>query len=414
LSFLTRSRNRAEKRADIPQPLPYITTQPDWSSLFAAVTLPEVTDKSVRGLPAAWRCVNLIANGVASMSPLSVYAGDDITKRTVPPVISRPVPNINTFDFWHSAVSTALMWGNFVALLADFDAEGVPQQTVPVHPSYVQCLYDADGYTTYLIEGEVYSSDQVLHVLGYRIPGVPWGIGVVDNFRRSMGQAIDQQSMAADTYRSGSVPSGVITVDKTQMTNTQAGDIQSQWITGHGGGLRRPAVLPQGWKFDALTWSPEDAQFLQARQFTVAETAFMFGLDPSDLGATVGGQGQTYANIEQRQIQRVTESYGPWMRRFEEAYSDLLPGDLHAVFNVENLLRTDSKTRAEVHQINIGTGVETVTEARADEHKPPAPPEPEPAVAPAVAGAPAVPGAPGAPVAIPGTHITVTDPKVKL
>ena len=38
----------------------------------------------------------------------------------------------------------------------------------------------------------------------------------------------------------------------------------------------------------------------------------MFGLDPTDLDASVGGGGSiTYANREQREIERLTHSVGP-------------------------------------------------------------------------------------------------------
>jgi HK97 family phage portal protein len=123
--------------------------------------------------------------------------------------------------------------------------------------------------------------------------------------------------------------------------------------------------------FTPISFSPEDASFIESRHMTVAEMSFMFGLDPSDLSATIGGISQTYANIEQRSIERITNSYGPWMRRFEQSWSDLIPGGNYVRFTVDNLLRTDAKTRAEVHEINLRTGIETLDEARATEHKKP-------------------------------------------
>src|SRR5688572_16312156 len=73
-----------------------------------------VTPDNVRGLPAAWRAVNLIANGVASMTPPRTYDADEITQVDSPPVVARPLATMTAFDFWHMAVAVAVMRGNFV------------------------------------------------------------------------------------------------------------------------------------------------------------------------------------------------------------------------------------------------------------------------------------------------------------
>src|SRR5207245_519817 len=117
----------------------------------------------------------------------------------------------------------------------------------------------------------------------------------------------------------------------------QATAVQAQWLTNHSGG-RVPAVMPNTMTFEALSWSPEDLQFLQARGFTIGEIAHMFNLDPTDLGQALAGASMTYANIEQRQQQRVVDSYGPWMRRFEDEWTDLAPGGNIARLEPQRLL----------------------------------------------------------------------------
>jgi len=176
-----------------------------------------------------------------------------------------------------------------------------------------------------------------------------------------------------------------VKVAKPEITSTQADLVADQWQGAFGSGQRRPAVLSQLFDFQPLTWSPEDAQFLEARQFSVAEMCLMFGLSPSDLDASVGGTSITYQNIQDRQIARVTDSFGPWMRRFEEAWSDLTPGSQEVRFNVERLLRTDTKGRYEAHALALDKGFLTVDEVRAIEGRLPLqaePPAPEEVVAP--------------------------------
>jgi hypothetical protein len=98
----------------------------------------------------------------------------------------------------------------------------------------------------------------------------------------------------------------------------------------------------------------------------------MFNLDPTDLDAAVaGGRGAiTYANREQREIERITHSVGPWLRRFEETWSSLLPGRRNIAFDVERLLRTDTLTRMQSTDIGLKNGTFTLNDARGIERLP--------------------------------------------
>jgi phage portal protein BeeE len=115
-----------------------------------------------------------------------------------------------------------------------------------------------------------------------------------------------------------------------------------------------------------LSFSPADAQFLERTQLTYADIAFMFLLDPTDLTVAVGSTSTTltYANREQREIERLTHAVGPWLRRFEQAWADLLPGRRTMAFNIENLLRTDTATRLASTEVALRSGQLTLNDAR--------------------------------------------------
>lgn len=350
------------------QPVPYGNFVMG-NRVFGNIAPAHVSDAMVLGLPAASRAVNLIANGVASMAPLKVLADDGVTPITPTPTIARrPNATMSPFTFWHSAVATALMRGNFVGLYADFDVNGYPRQVVPLPPQLVLCRYNGDGFLEYNFMGKRYTQLDLVHVPGMVLPGNPWGVGVVENFRRSLGAALEQQYMAADVYSRGAVPTGVLEVPLPNPDPTTVRETKEQWIEQQGHGQAAPAVLPQGWKYEKIAWSPEDLQFLESRQFMVAEVAFMFGLDPTDLSATLAGAASslTYANVEQRIVERIGEAYGPWMLRFEQAWDDMVPGAQSCKFVPSQLMRTDSKTQSEVDKSDIESGVKTKDEARKD------------------------------------------------
>lgn len=372
--------NRARPRGVRPEvPQPFGFQQFPSPAGFGPTPLSPVHQAQVLGLPAAWRAVNLVGNGVATMSPMECVAPDGVTIVDSPPIVSRPNATMGVFDFTHMAVAVALMRGNFLGLLADFGPDGFPRQVIPVPNDAAFAFYGTDpyglqpgnGFLNYVVAGVRYGPLDVVHVRGFTLPGVAWGIGMVENFRRSLGATLEQQHLVADTYRRGAVPSGLLTIDLQKPTHEQVTQTQDDWIEAHGD-QRKPAVLPQGWTFQPLTWSPEDAQFLQSRMFSIGEIALMAGLDPSDLGASLsnGSSAITYANIEQREIARKVDAYGPWARRFQEAWSDLIPGGNTCRFVPERLFIMDGKTAAEVHATNIDSGVETVDEARGATGKP--------------------------------------------
>lgn len=351
-------------RPELPSAVPGTSMYPG-AGQWGNIPLPLPSSVTVEGLPAASRARNMIANAVALMTPFQQWGPDGyLAEDSAAPILARPNVTFGLYDFYYMATAIAIMRGNFLALKADFDPRtGFPNQLVPVPTGYWLAYYDDAGYLVYMVQGTPYSREQVFHVRANALPNQPMGTGIVTQFRRALGSALDEQNFASDTYRSGSVPAGIINLDLPDVEQAQSDFVQNQWVTSHAG-TRAPAVLPNTMKFEKLDWSPLDMQFLQARQFTVGEIAHMFNLDPTDLGAALLGDSMTYANIEQRQVQRTVDSYAQWMRRFEEEMSDCLPGNNVAKLVPANLQRTDTKTTAETDQLQVGTSMRSVDELR--------------------------------------------------
>ena len=325
--------------------------------LPSQVRLP-ATERNVYGLPAAWACVGRISNAVATM-----MAGADVVDgRTVinprPQVVDRPNFNYKRFEFWKEVTSTALMRGNYVALLTDPDADGWPQQVVPVPIDHVHGDITPEGRIEYDVAGETYGPDQLVHVrIGVTMPGLVMGIGVVEAHRRGLAGQLSQQGMANDVYVHGAVPSGVVQLDTDTPTDAQVTAVKTAWVSAMGG-QRTVAVTGRRMNYTPINWSAEDAEFLESRQFSVAECALMFGLRPEDLSASFGASGAlTYGNRQDDAIQRIVDSYTPVMQPIEEAWADLLPGRLAVRGNVESLLRSSTKDRFESYKLGREVGV---------------------------------------------------------
>lgn len=335
-----------------------------------------VSESTLRGIPAMEHCIQKIANAVASMSPLEVFEEDDITKVTpCPPIAKRPNRSQTTFRFWHDVVSTVQRRGNFVGILA-FDGMGIAEQVVPVNNDFVTCYIDDAGYTVFEIMGTVFSSEEVVHVPGpHRVIGDPWALSPVQAYRMAISEQAGLQTYGESSFRTGSVPSMVIQLDRPEVPTELARQVQSNWIANHGG-VRRPAVIPKSLSIEKMSWSPEDAEFIEAKRISIAEAALIMGFAPEDLGASLGNS-MTYANITDRSIARITDVYQPQMRMIEEAWSDLIPGEQICRFDPERTLRMSPMERARLQMVRIKSGVSTPDEERSIEGKPPLP-KPEP------------------------------------
>jgi HK97 family phage portal protein len=340
------------------------------------------TLRNVVGIPAATASVNKIANAVAAMmNEAQVLDPDGNPLDARPAVLDRPNWNYGRTLFWRELVQCALYRGNWVGLPIDHDESGWPQQIQPLPIDLVHAYVDRAGYIVYECNGRLLSAEQVVHIRwGVTVPGDPWCLGAIEAHRLVWEQQLGQQSMGKSVYTSSAVPSGIITVDQDVPTKEQREFVEDQWTERYGGGPRGPAVIGKRMAYQPLSWSPRDAEFIEARQFSVAETTLMFGLRPEDLGAAIGGPGMTYGNRTDDNLQRIIDSYDPLMRVVEDAWTDLVPGAVKG--EPEALLRSSTRERYELHQIAQEIGLETAEETRQIERKPPRPTEPTPQPAP--------------------------------
>lgn len=359
--------NRAKTPRGVRPELPAPTNATIWhgNTSWGPVTTPYVASSQALALPAAWRAVNLIANGVASMTPAQVVANDGVTTLSTPSVVARPLATETTFSYFHSVTASLVLTGDFIGLKADFGADGYPQQVVPLPSELVSVSLSADGYLIYGYGGHDFAQDEVVHIRLFSQPGYLRGVGVVENARRSLSASLDLQGAVADSLQAG-IPAGVIQITSEQeVSPEQAQSVKDMWADRQGQ-RRGIAVLPNSMEFKPLSFSARDQEFIAALQNDVAAVALMFGLSPSDLEASLGGAGTlTYSNREQRVLDRISDVFMPLGRRIEEAWSDLIPGGNSVRFDPSQLLRTDSLTRAQVAQLNVGSGVMTKDEARA-------------------------------------------------
>jgi len=126
-------------------------------------------------------------------------------------------------------------------------------------------------------------------------------------------------------------------------------------------GLRKmhlPPVLTGGATWKQIQISPEQAQFIEQRRFSVEEIARWYGVPPYMIGAvdktTSWGTG-----IEQQSIGFVRYGLKPWLERIEEAWSRhmlIFQPDVKVRFDTAGLMRGDAAAQAAYAQARFQTG----------------------------------------------------------
>jgi HK97 family phage portal protein len=134
-----------------------------------------------------------------------------------------------------------------------------------------------------------------------------------------------------------------------------------------------PLLLEGGLTAKRIGLTAQEYQYIEARQFQLADIGRIFRIPDVLLGISQG-KSSTYASAEQFFLAYVKYTLGPWCRRIEQAITrDLLAPsetDLFVKHDLDSLTRADLQTRYAAHASGIAAGFLTRNEARQMENLP--------------------------------------------
>jgi len=341
-----------------------------------------VSTASVLGLASAWACVNLLAGTIASL-PLMVYRTQGGARMVASDhplyMILHNSPNADqtAVDFWEFICACIELGGNAYAEIIRSSDGRVIALSVPIAPEIMTVRRLRDGSLQYeWSDGGirlVAAQENMLHIRGFG--GNPLGgLSTLSFGRQTFGLAQAIERASGDTFRNGVRPSGLLkTADTLTLDQRkQAEELLQEKFTG-AINAGRPMLLDRGMDWVQLSISPEDAQMLQSRAFSVEEVCRFFGVPPFMVGhtekTTSWGTG-----LEQQTLGFQKFTLRRRLKRIEQALSKQLlsPADRQAgiviEFNLEGLLRGDSGARASFYQQMLSNGVMTINEVRALEN----------------------------------------------
>ena len=342
-----------------------------------------VTENNVLALSAVWACVNLISGTISSL-PLMVYRTSPDGSRSV--ATNHPLyallhdsPNFDqtALDFWDFMAASVELWGNAYARINR--SAGEVRVLSPILPALMSVRKLPNGELQYRWtedgKANIAPEKEILHIRGFG--GNPLGGASTLYFgRRVFGLAQAAERSAGAVFQNGLRPSGVLKFENW-LTEEQRELAERKLAAKIGSGnAGRPIVLEGGTEWQQLTITPEDAQMLESRSFSVEEICRFFGVPPHMVGHTTKTTSWG-SGIEQQTLAFQKFTLRRRLKRIEQALMKqlLTPEDRAAgvviEFNQEGLLRGDTAGRAKFYQQMTAIGAMTINEVRALENYPP-------------------------------------------
>jgi HK97 family phage portal protein len=293
--------------------------------------------------------------------------GGRIEKLPTPSILIRPNSEQTMFEFVHQMVVTLALHGTDY-VYAPRRAGELPLEMRNIHPHKVAVVLDDEGNEFYKINQREYLDGEIRAIHWLRLPNQRRSISPLEALRNTIGMSIAMDRFLSQFYGEGATPSSVLETD-TALTKEQAELIRQQWEDSHYK-HRRPAVLTSGLKWRPILTSAADMEMLGHREALVRDIARAYRI-PLHMINGSGGDSQTYQNVESAGINFVRYTLLPWLRRVEDALSEMLPLGQKVRFNTDEFQRADLLTRVRAQQIQISSGTLTPNEARAIENKEP-------------------------------------------
>lgn len=349
-----------------------VTPWGDWNSGGGAASSGvHVNEDSSLQLLVVNGCVTLISDTIATL-PRDIYRTDATGKRTEvtvkPRWFEQPNPHTDIIDFVSQSLMSLLLDGNAYWAYG-VDLNFAPTEIHCLNPRLVEVKANQSGTgVEYWVNGQLFRG-RLLHIKGATRPGALKGMSPIENARQAIGLGLGAQEFAGSFYANGTTMSGIIQ-SPTDLTSDQARTLKDNWSRDHSGlgKAHLPGVLTNGATWQQISITPEQAQFLQTREYQAGEIcAQLFLLDPSMLGIAINrGQNLTYANLSDRGTHLAQYTLMRWIVRLERAFTFLLPKPQFQKFNLDALKRADLLTRYQAYRIALGPTqpFQTVNEVR--------------------------------------------------
>lgn len=378
MGLLSYLRGRSEARSIPSYGVPW-----GWWPTGVTQTGQLATPHLAENLATVCACVGAVSSAVAS-NPVIVYRKTDAGRTELPqhPVarlIASPWQMLTWVDWCEWLLSQVLLNGNAIAEIVH-DGRGVVTGLRPIPWHNVNPIALPTGRMAFDVSiwpepRRRLLQDQVFYLRDRSDDG--WvGRSRISRAPDVIGAAASLQAFSAYAWENQATPSGAIQIEGT-LNDATYSRLRARLAEGVEGrrNAKRLLVLDSGAKWTSLSVSPEDAQVLKSRRFTVEELCRLFQVPPPIIQDYTRN---TFTNAAQSGLWFAQMSLLPWVRKIEAEFSRSVigSGDVSIEIDLSGLMRGDYATRWAAYQIAVSANILTVDEVREAEGYSPRPAAP--------------------------------------
>lgn len=340
-----------------------------------------VNARVAENLTTVLACVGAISGSIASL-PALIYRweGRDRIEDEAHPLarLIRRGPNAwQTWpDFIEWLVASTLLRGNGLAEIVT-DSAGRVTELRPIPWDWVSVQLLPNGRLAFDVT-EINSffggtgrmrrllQHEVLHVRDRSDDGL-LGRSRLQRAAAAVGAALSTQEFAGSMWANGAHPSGAVRTDGKlgPEAHTRLREAMTRMFTGPRNAAK-VMVLDQGLEWQSISVSPEDAELLASRRFSVEEIARIYQVPPPIIGDLTHG---SFANAETVGRWFAQHTLSSWIRKLEaefarSVFTEATRSTHELEFDVSAFLRGDPETRWKSHEIAVKNGILDVDEIR--------------------------------------------------
>lgn len=349
-----------------------------------------VNARLVENLATVLACVGAVGSAIGSL-PAYTYRRDG---RGRVEVVDHPVSRLtrapNATQTWPDWIEwilgQALLHGNALSLI-EYDGAGRPVALRPIPWPNVQPILLLNGSLAFDVvaytapwggtgQPRRFLANEVLHLRDRSDDGL-LGRSRLSRAPEVLGNALALQEWSGAMWRNAATPSGALKFPSS-LTKDQLARLHQQVADRYSGthNARRVLLLEGGVEWQALSVSPEDAEVLASRRFSVEELCRLYQVPPPIVQDYTHN---TFTNAAQAALWFAQFSLGPWVRKIEAEFARSVFTDpaMQLEIDLGGLMRGDYVQRWQAHEIAVRNGILDVNEVREVEGwSPRATPEP--------------------------------------
>lgn len=321
------------------------------------------------GLTGVWAAISLTADTIATL-PLKGYIKDDsgygIALDPQPEWLVKPDPDTTRVVWLQQLLVSALLDGHAFGRI--YRSGDEITAIIPLNPTKMRMRRADGGRIEYTYNNKPIAARDVLSVPYLVKPGEVRGISPVKQLAQNLGLAVALETYTARFFGSGANP-GIVLQTDGELSDEQIKDLRTQLENRHGGLFQshRPMLLQGGLKTEKTQNANDQNQLIESRRFAIEDIARIYNIPPHAMG--LPGY-NSYASVEESNLQWISHQLRPLATKFEAALTDLMPPSQYVKFNFAALERGNITSRFTAYNQAANAGWLSADEIRTREELP--------------------------------------------